>query len=167
VEEISAHEPFGPTWDAHIKVDYDQNRNPFRISLVKKTCEYMKKRGLVVNKVFVGKTRKGWHLRLWVKRSSTPWVRKASSFLPFSIQWLPAETTLKLQEMLGDDPFRQKFNASRVRRKKSGYNVLFTHKYNNGKLIGKEVYNLEMTRKVENIMFSYRELFIRHAVRNK
>ena len=146
IEETSAYEEFGPTWNASLKVDYDTNRNPLKISLIKKTQKYMHRRGMHVWKIFVGKTRKGWHLRVWIQYNP---LHVAYDY--YDHYWLPAATTLKLQSMLGDDPFRQKFNASRVRRKKAGYNVLFTHKYYNGKLIGQEVFDPEMTKKVENI----------------
>jgi hypothetical protein len=95
-------------WNATIKVDYD-GEIPFE--KVQEAGEYLQKRKLAISNIEVSRTRKGHHLRIWLKQEIGPY------------------TTLRLQSMLGDDAERQKFNRIRVRKRKHGWNVLFNAKY--------------------------------------
>lgn len=152
-ELVTCHVPIASTWDASLKCDYDRigdsrkrdkankkdKANPIRISNLNRTAEYLRKHGFKVTRVHVGRTRKGFHVRIWLD----PYVG-GSSFKGMY-------TVLKLQAMLGDDPFRQAFNASRVRRKRRGWNILFTSKIHNGVITSREVFDLDWTLKVSKI----------------
>lgn len=98
-------------WDANIKVDYDDNKNKILIKNIRSASAFLKKKKLEVTKVKVSRTRKGYHLRIWLNKTIGPY------------------TTLRIQSILGDDPERQKFNLIRVRKKMNGWNVLFTEKW--------------------------------------
>lgn len=144
VEMPSPHPTVADTWDASVKVDYDTARNPIRVRDWKNTAEYLKKHGYTVTRAFVGRSRKGWHLRLWLD----PVIGGAT--------YNGCYTVLKLQEMLGDDPIRQRFNRGRVRRKRPGWSILFTHKFHNCELTSCEVYNPEWTKKAQAIFQEWR-----------
>jgi hypothetical protein len=105
-------------WNAHIKVDYDEKRIPmFR---VKRVALFLSRGRLTVLHAEVCETRKGYHLRIWLDRAIGPY------------------TALKAQEILGDDPMRQKFNRKRVRKHRPGWNVLFNEKWRGEKCIMRE-----------------------------
>jgi hypothetical protein len=109
-------------WDADLKCDYDQ-RNPLRQFRLREAAAYLVSRKIVVIKVVVATTRKGHHLRVWLDRRVGPY------------------TALRLQAMLGDDPYRHRFNTRRVRHRREGWNVLFSAKYHNGILTSHEQFD--------------------------
>jgi hypothetical protein len=113
---------------ADIKVDYDVAVNRPRMRDFRRaTKEYDLQFTLIRGYT----TRKGVHLRAWLEKS-----RDMSDV-----------ELLRLQAMLGDDPRRQAFNASRVQRGVKGWNVLWTMKIRNGEVVGREVYSEEWTEK--------------------
>lgn len=117
-------------WDANIKVDYDTKRNPIKTRNLSNTAKYMSKHKISVTNCEVSKTRKGYHLRVWLSKPIGPY------------------TTLKLQSMLGDDPMRQIFNARRVRNKRDGWNVLFNEKWRGKTLAWKESLDIEESKNI-------------------
>lgn len=121
-------------WDADIKVDYDSNRNPLRMRVVRKAALWLERRRIFVDRLAVSRTAKGVHLRAW---TSTP---------------LGPYTVLRVQALLGDDPMRQCFNAARVRRKEPNWNVLFNEKWRNGRLLYREALSPELTERVARIL---------------
>jgi len=133
-------------WDATIKVDYDTARNPL---LVRRIVSVLAELEVVRLKVY--RTRKGYHLRVWLSpgrvcpcvlsRQTTACVRcGGQGTLPMS-----ARKILRLQAALGDDPMRQRFNARRVRRAKAGWNVLWNSKYKNGRCVMHEEVDVGLT----------------------
>jgi hypothetical protein len=122
--------------DATLKVDYDTNRNPLSLARVARVfasrafSTALSRNMVAVSRAMVFKTGRGHHLRVWLTRLRNQ---------PF-----PARTTLRLQAMLGDDPMRQRFNAARVRRGEKHWNVLWSMKSRNGKIVSREVVDEEM-----------------------
>ncbi len=128
-------------WSAHIKVDFDHDKNPPRHRSFKIFRDYVLASGVDnlpwVNKpsefkiaqLFAYTTRKGSHLRLWF------------NFRPSD------NAILTMQSMLGDDAKRQEFNAARVARGAVGWDVLWTKKAINGRITSEEVYSEELTLK--------------------
>ena len=117
-------------WNADLKVDYDSGVNPINVKTIVKFLKNLYKpqrrhfyriQGYTF-KIYT--TGKGHHLRIWLHRYST--------------EPLPATTILRFQRDLDDDPMRQKFNASRVRKGEPYWNVLWNLKIRNGKTISKE-----------------------------
>jgi len=139
VELPSPHEPHKDTWSASIKVDYDVARNPLRIATWKLVAKYLRSRNIRVTRAFVGRSRKGFHLRLWVE----PYIGGST--------YKGCYTVLRIQEMLQDDPVRQSFNRGRVARKRPGWNVLFTHKFHNCELTSCEKFDPVLTLKASKI----------------
>lgn len=127
--------------DATIKVDYDTDRNPFNLEKVSKFIKsYFEKSQLKIKCLGVFSTGKGHHLRIWLKYE-----------YPFGYK-IPASKILEIQEKLGDDPKRIKFNKARVRRGEPYWNVLWRAKWRNGKVISKEEFLVDITNQLlENI----------------
>jgi len=123
----------GDGWDATVKVDYD-GRNPLSIRKIMSAKKMIDRLRLVATRAEVSRTKKGHHLRVWLR---SPHGRP-----------VPARTILRLQAVFGDDPMRQKFNTARVRRDEPGWNVLFTCKYRNGILLYREEADAEKTIEV-------------------
>ncbi len=160
-ELVTCHVPCAPTWDASIKVDYDHG-NRMSMRALRETAAYLAKKripvpreipysinaikgrsvSIRVTRVHVGRTRKGLHLRLWLDPyigGSCP-IKSAHQY-----------TVLRIQEMLGDDPVRQKFNRGRVRRHRKGWNILFTSKLHNGQVTSCERFDLRATLRVQKV----------------
>src|SRR5437868_4474447 len=76
-------------WDAAIKVDYDDDRNPFTLRQLRTTAAWLHQQRVAIVRVEIAATRKGHHLRAWTDTPIGPY------------------RTLRIQTMLGDDPFRQ------------------------------------------------------------
>jgi len=119
-------------WNAQIKVDYDEKHIPMR--RVQRVAGFFAKRRLNVLDADVRATRKGFHLRIWLDKD------------------IGQYTALKAQEILGDDPMRQKFNRKRVRKKKPGWNVLFNEKWRGEKCIMREEKDETMTNRVCEVL---------------
>lgn len=138
-------------WAAHLKVDYDERKHPLSagapnpislrriqrfacVDVVHLTGGRLSRADVVDARVY--RTRKGHHLRVWLRPD-----------LPRP----PAATILAMQAALGDDLRRQKMNEARVAKDEPNWNVLWTKKYVNGVLVGEEVLDAELTRKVREI----------------
>lgn len=119
-------------WNAHIKVDYDKKHIPMR--RVGRVASFLSKRKLAVVGADVRTTRKGYHLRIWLDKDIGPY------------------TALRAQEILGDDPMRQRFNRKRVRKQKPGWNVLFNEKWRGEKCIMREEKDEAMTGRVCEVL---------------
>lgn len=117
-------------WDANIKVDYDDNKNRILARNVRSASKFLKKKKLLVKKVKVSRTGKGYHLRIWLDKDIGPY------------------TTLRIQSILGDDPERQRFNLIRVRKKMNGWNVLFTEKWRGKSLVWVDEFDEAKTKMV-------------------
>lgn len=135
-------------WNAHVKVDYDSDRNPPNLEDWRKTAAWLKRQATHVDRVSVFRTAKGFHLRMWLVRRVCPYgVRVTTVSDVDSKPW----TILRIQKMLGDDPMRQRFNERRVRRKEDGWNVLWNEKWRNGRLLYRETEDTVLTREAERI----------------
>lgn len=124
-------------WDADIKVDIDDHRNPLRTANLREAAAWLKKRDYRVTRVMGLKTRRGLHIRLWMFGTG--------------FAEMPPYTVLRVQAMMGDDPMRSRFNRRRVVRHEQGWNVLWNQKWRNGKLVSEEVFDVELTKKLERI----------------
>lgn len=129
-------------WDADIKVDIDDHKNPFRISNLRVTAKWLKSRSYLIKRVVGYKTGRGSHIRIW-------FVAGSSDTGGIDV---PPYTVLRVQAMLGDDPVRQRFNMRRVRRHEDGWNVLWTEKWRNGELVSKETIDPVLTRTLERVL---------------
>jgi hypothetical protein len=131
-------------WDADLKVDYDirvkesadpdKRRNPMRMRAIKLAKAALDKMGVHVKRALVLRTKKGLHLRVWLSKPLRPW------------------TTLRLHEILGDDPVRQRFNLARVRRREPGWNVLWNEKWRNGRLVMQEALDERETARAAKVL---------------
>jgi hypothetical protein len=143
--------PGDDRWAAHLKVDYDVRKHPLSagapnplslrairrfadVNLVRLTDGRLSRADVVDACVY--RTRKGHHLRIWF-RSDIP--------------RLPAETILAMQAALGDDMRRQIMNEARVAKNQPNWNVLWVKKYVNGALVGEEVLDADLTKKVRGV----------------
>jgi hypothetical protein len=120
-------------WTAHIKVDFDVDFNTPIEAGTRRAGRFLHRRGFLFRAILAYRTRKGLHLRVWVKHPSG--------------MRLSARQVLALQDMLGDDPSRSKFNHERVDEAKERWNVLFTGKYHNARPISGEIRDEEWTRR--------------------
>lgn len=125
-------------WDAHIKVDYDQ-KNLLSLDLIRRIAArpYAYLGSERVLRAQVHATRKGHHLRIYYKPE---------------LPRLSANVILGIQEMLNDDPMRQKLNAERVERNEPGFNVLWNRKFVNGLPLSTEEFDADLTTEVERIL---------------
>jgi hypothetical protein len=135
VETGTAKGAVQPTWDASLKIDFDHG-NPIRKRLLVHAAKEIVCSGYKISRLFVGKTRKGHHVRIWLD----PYIGGSTNKGQY--------TVLRFQRLLGDDPIRQRFNRGRVRRKRKGWNILFTAKVHNGMVTSAEEYDPEMTTRV-------------------
>ena len=140
--------PGDDRWAAHLKVDYDsideetRHGNPIKMRRIAKFARRMRSfPGSTVSRddvvdARVYATRRGHHLRV---------------FLRPNLPRMPATTILAMQAALGDDERRQEMNAERVARDEPGWNVLWTRKYVNARLVGKEGIDEKLTAEVRRI----------------
>jgi hypothetical protein len=120
-------------WDADVKVDYDTKVNPISIIRIAKFLKRTLSKnahGIAGYRIYIFKTGKGHHVRIWWSRSN--------------LLHIPATAVLRFQRDLNDDPMRQKFNAARVKRGEPYWNVLWNIKIRNGKIVSKEERCLEL-----------------------
>ena len=101
-------------------------RNPISAATIASAGAMIRELGLAVGRVDVRRTSKGHHLRAWLRWTSG------------SLRPVPAPTVLRLQDALGDDPLRRRFNALRVAREEPGWNILWTEKHRNGEVVMRE-----------------------------
>lgn len=127
----------GAGWTADIKVDFDFNDgegNRPKEAGAQRVKMYLARQGFCVRAVRVYATRKGLHLRAWVRCLRVDEVRP--------LDW---EEILQIQEWLNDDPKRRDFNQIRVSHLEEGWNVLWSEKWHSGELISSESFDPEWT----------------------
>lgn len=112
---------------AHVKVDYDRSkltmsrnenwptRDKFDALNGKSSARFVDAVGY--------RTTKGLHLRAWTDGK------------------LDDPVILWIQRLLGDDPRRQAFNAARVTKNLTNWNVLWNVKIRNGRVVSREVHD--------------------------
>lgn len=150
--------------DANIKCDYDTNRNPFSI---RKIIQILKLNPLKRQKFYpfeglVLTTKKGFHLRVWYCHVDEYNVQLANC-----VKKIPANSILRMQELLNDDPERQRFNKIRVRKGEKCWNILWNCKFRNGKVISKEEAHEEYTRQLSYCIRDYGLSFLIEANKGK
>lgn len=131
----------GSGWTADIKVDYDLpdgtalgTGNRPKEPGAQRVKAYLKRQGFVVRALRAYTTRKGLHLRIWMRTKPEVEVRL--------LDW---EEVLQIQEWLNDDARRRDFNQIRVNRLEDGWNVLWSEKWHSGELISGERFDPEWT----------------------
>jgi len=133
---------------AHVKVDFDTHKNPIKLTTIVQALSNAThyrdalgvRRPLLIYDEMVFTTGRGHHLRLWLSAAYGVTVG------------LPATTILRIQAACGDDPVRQRFNAIRVKRGESGWNVLWRQKWKNGSLISKEILDEPLTETLREML---------------
>lgn len=145
---------------AHLKVDFDLRPTEFKTALGKtwkkpanppskalfvKVARLLKREGIRVACVLGYTTGRGVHLRAWVEPEEGFFKRNAAPG-PFKPPPEPTDQTIwELQQLLGDDPIRVEFNRQRIDRGEVGWNVLWTEKWRNFKLVSFEDPSTEWT----------------------
>lgn len=118
-------------WTATLKVDFDDERNVPTEQGTRYAGRFLARRGFRLVEIKAYRTRKGLHLRVWL---SHPNGRQ-----------LTERQILGLQQELGDDPVRCRFNRERVEDGETGWNVLWSEKWHNGRRVMCETSDPEWT----------------------
>lgn len=126
-------------WTADIKVDYDFDENRPSERGATMAYRYLRRQGFVVHALRAYTTRKGLHLRMWVRALRDPMQTDAKLRL---LEW---DEILQIQEWLNDDARRRDFNQMRVTRLEQGWNVLWSEKWHSGSMISSECFDAEWT----------------------